>query len=705
MSRQKILVVDDVKQNLELLASLLEDEYDMLLATSGKEAVALATEAMPDLIVLDIMMDGMDGYETCEQLKQLSNFDNTPIVFLTALDDQRTEERGLALGAADFLTKPFNINHIRLRVRNLMHRVALTRMLNDEHELLSITLHSIGDGVITTDAQGNIKLMNSVAEQLTGWFYVEAKGKPLDQVFNIIHQQSRRTLANPAERALAEQRTVGLPNHTLLLSRNGGEYLIEDSTAPIRNREGQVVGAVVVFHDVTEQRRKIEEAFAFNATHDPLTGLLNSAEFNVRLNRALSTAQQEAGVIHTLLLIDLDQFKLINDACGHAVGDRVLQNITTLIEACIRSGDTLARLGGDEFAVLMEHCPTRSGQAIAESICDRLDHYRFIHDQHRFRIGASIGLVEINGSWSASSDILQAGDTACDTAKESGRNRVYAYFNLGENIVKERQGAANWAGRIDEAIEHDRFILYAQRIEPLQADKKLPGYEVLLRLRDEDGSLVPPGLFIPAAERYHMAGRLDRWVVEKTLSLLAATPALEGIDKISINLSGQSIGDKQFHKHLEAALRASSIAMEKICFEITETSAVGSIEDAIYMMTRLKALGVRFSLDDFGSGVSSFAYLKALPIDFLKIDGHFIRYLPTDPVDVATVRCIADMASLLHKETVAEFVETDAARATLRELGVDYAQGYLVHKPEPLNRILGLPDEVNEVLTNGVLRS
>jgi diguanylate cyclase (GGDEF)-like protein/PAS domain S-box-containing protein len=697
MSRYKILVVDDSVQNLQLLAGVLQDEYDMQFATSGKQALALAAEEMPDLIVLDIMMDGMDGYETCAQLQKLPHFDNCPIVFLTALDDEKAEARGLALGAADFLTKPFNITHVRLRLRNLLHRVALTRMLDAERELLSITLYSIGDGVITTDAQGNVGLMNGVAEQLTGWLHDEAAGKPLDQIFNIVHQQSRRALQNPAERALAEQRIVGLPNHTLLLSRNGSEYLIEDSTAPIRNREGRVVGAVVVFHDVTEQRRKIEEAFAFNATHDPLTGLLNSTEFNARLNRALSTVQMGDGVLHTLLLIDLDQFRLVNDACGHSVGDRVLQNIATLIESCIRSGDTLARLGGDEFAVLMEHCPARPAQLIAESICDRLDGYRFLHDQHRFRIGASIGLVEINATWRNSSEVLQAGDTACSTAKESGRNRVYAYFNIGENIVKEKQGAANWAGRIDAAMEHDRFILYAQRIEPLQPEKSLPSFEVLLRLRDEDDKLVPPGLFIPAAERYHMASRLDRWVVEKTLSLLAATPSLDGIDKVCINLSGQSVGDKLFHKHLEDLLRASSVDLRKICFEVTETSAVGSIEDAIYMMTRLKELGVRFSLDDFGSGVSSFAYLKALPVDFLKIDGHFIRYLPTDPVDVATVRCIADMASLLHKETVAEFVETEAARTILKEFGVDYAQGYLVHKPEPLNRILGLPDAINEV--------
>lgn len=692
MIRHNILVVDDSVQNLQLFASVLEDEYDIQFVTSGPEALALLEVAMPELIVLDIMMDGMDGYETCERIRQLPNFGNCPIVFLTALDDEEAEARGLALGAADFLTKPFNFTHIRLRIRNLIQRAALARALDAERELLNVTLHSIGDGVIATDNRGNVTMLNAVAEQLTGWLESEAIGKPFDQIFSIAHQKSRRIVANPSGRALTEQRVVSIPEHTVLISRNGGEYLIEDSASPIRTHDGTIIGTVVVFHDVTEQRRKIEEAFAFNATHDSLTGLLNTAEFNVRLNRGLSLAHDEEDVSHTLLLVDLDQFSLVNDACGHAVGDRVLQNIATLIENCIRSGDTLARLGSDEFAILMEHCPARSGQLIAESICDRLDNYRFIHEQRRFRIGASIGLVEVSSAWNNSAEILQAADTACMTAKESGRNRVHAYFNVGEQILNQRQGVANWASRLDDAMENDHFVLYGQRIMPLQKPGALPSYEVLLRLRGENGELVSPGLFIPAAERYHMAGRLDRWVVEHTLQTLESCDSLDHVDKVCINLSGQSMGDKQFHKHLHALLERSSVDLRKICFEVTETSIIRNIEDAIYLMNKLKSLGVRFSLDDFGSGASSFGYLKALPVDFLKIDGQFIRYLPTDPVDVATVRCIADMAILLHKETVAEFVETEAGKECLIALGVDYAQGYLVHKPEPLATILGITE-------------
>lgn len=693
--RQTVLIVDDSVQNLQLLANVLEPAYEVQFASSGAQALDLFKGRLPDLIILDVMMDGMDGFELCGRIRRLPHFHETPIVFLTALDDEASESRGLALGAADFIYKPFNVKLIRLRLGNLLRRVAMTRELEDERELLRITLQSIGDGVIATDSEGHVALMNEVAEQLTGWLALEAKGRPIDQIFTIVHQHSRRAIQNPVERCLVEQRVVGLPNHTLLVARDGGEYLIEDSTAPIRNRFDDIVGAVIVFHDVTEQRRKIDEAFAFNSTHDALTGLINSMEFNRRLTRVLQLARNGEDAKHCLLLIDLDQFKLANDACGHEVGDRVLQNIAQMIEKCVRVGDTLARLGGDVFAVLLENCPARVGQVVASAICDRLDQYRFIHDQHRFRIGASIGLVEFDASWTSGPALLQAAETACLAAKEAGRNRVHVYLDISEITTLERSGIANWATRLDDAMEHDHFILYAQRILPLQDKDGLPSLEVLLRLRDEKGQLVPPGAFIPAAERYHIAARLDLWVLNKTLDLLAQSPHLDRYEKISINLSGQSVGDKQVHVKLIDTIRNGRVDPHKLCFEVTETSAIRNIEDAFSIIKQLNATGVQFSLDDFGSGNSSFGYLKALPVDYLKIDGQFVRNLPTDPVDVATVRCIADMANLLHKRTVAEFVETEAALSLIKSLGVDYGQGYLLHKPEPLSGLLGLPSSVD----------
>lgn len=693
--RQSVLIVDDSLANLQLLGHTLGTTYDVQFATSGLEALRLLETSRPDLMILDVMMDGMDGFELCARIQQNPEFIHTPVVFLTSLDDEASESRGLGLGAADFIHKPFNVNLIRLRVGNLLRRVALAKQLEQKRELLRITLHSIGDGVITTDRQGNVAMMNTVAEQLTGWLQDEAHGLPVDEVFTIVHERSRRSIQNPAARCLAEQRVVGLPNNSLLVSRDGGEYLIEDSAAPIRDRFNEIVGAVVVFHDVTEQRRKIDEAFAFNATHDALTGLINSTEFNLRLARVVKHGAEAPTSKNCLLLIDLDQFKLANDACGHEVGDRVLQNIAGMIEKCIRAGDTLARLGGDEFAVLLEHCSARSAQLVAEAICERLDRYRFIHDQHRFRIGASIGLVEFDGQWTSSATLLQAADTACMQAKEAGRNRVHAYLNTSETVVRERSGVANWATRLDTAMEMDHFILYAQRIQPLQGADRPPSLEVLVRLRDDNGQLVSPGVFIPAAERYHIAARLDVWILRKTIALLSQCPDLSAFEKISINLSGQSIGDKKVHVTLIDTIMDCGLPPGKICFEVTETSAIRNIEDAISIMTQLQSLGVKFSLDDFGSGSSSFGYLKALPVDYLKIDGQFIKSLAADSVDFATVRCIADMANLLHKETVAEFVETETALAILRTLGVDYAQGYLLHKPEPLSKLLGLPSEVD----------
>lgn len=694
-ARQKILIVDDSVANLQLLGETLEADYDVQFASSGAEALRLLESSLPDLFILDVMMDGMDGFELCERIQAMEQCRDIPVVFLTALDDEASESRGLALGAADFIHKPFNVRLMRLRVGNLLRRVSISQQLEEEHELLRITLYSIGDGVITTDALGNVTMMNSVAEQLTGWLQTEAQGLPIDQVFSIVHERSRRSIQNPAARSLAEERIVGLPKNTLLIARDGGEYLIEDSAAPIRDRFNNIVGAVVVFHDVTEQRRKINEAFAFSTTHDALTGLINSTEFNLRLTRLLKQMEREEETKHCLLLIDLDQFRLANDACGHDVGDRVLQNTASMIEKCIRAGDTLARLGGDEFAVLLENCATRSGQLVAEAICERLDRYRFIHDQHRFRIGASIGLVEFDHHWNSASVLLQAADAACMAAKEAGRNRVHTYFNLSETVVKQRTGVANWATRLDDAMERDLFILYAQRIEPLQDKQRAPSLEVLLRLRDENGVLVSPGVFIPAAERYHIAARLDLWVLNKTIELLRQCQSLRQFDKISINLSGQSIGDKQVHARLIEAIRESGIPPGKLCFEVTETSAIRNIEDAISFIGQLKALNVKFSLDDFGSGSSSFGYLKALPVDYLKIDGQFVKALATDTVDFATVRCIADMANLLHKETVAEFVETEGALSILTALGVDYAQGYFLHKPEPLSVLLELPSSVD----------
>ena len=574
--------------------------------------------------------------------------------------------------------------------QDITERKRIERELAEKHELLRVTLKSIGDAVITTDAAGRVQWMNPVAERMVGWLVHEAQGKPLTQVFHIVHELTRLPAESPATRCLAEGINSGLAHHTLLISRDGQEYGIEDSAAPIRDGAGALLGVVLVFHDVSEQRR-ISNEMSFRATHDELTGLVNRAEFEARLERVHRRATED-GSANAMMFIDLDQFKLVNDACGHAMGDELLCQVSRLMEGTVRARDTLARLGGDEFGIIMEHCSVEQAQRVAQQICDQMEEFRFVHDARRFRIGTSIGLVPVDARWTAIAPALQAADTACYAAKEAGRNRVHVWFDT-DQALRARRGETQWASRLAQALDEDGFVLYGQRIVPVAAafEGAHDGLhlEVLLRLRDADGSVIPPSAFLPAAERFHMASRIDRWVLRRVFEwLVDGGDALAAVHTVAINLSGQSIGDRAFHRFVVELLAQTRVDAHKLCFEITETAAITNLADATAFISEVRSLGVRMSLDDFGAGASSFGYLKALTVDYLKIDGQFIRDLIADPLDRAAVRCFHDVARVIGVKTIAEFVEQQAALDVLREIGVDYAQGFLVHRPEPLDRLI-----------------
>lgn len=565
----------------------------------------------------------------------------------------------------------------------------LNARLAEQHELLRVTLHSIGDAVITTDSQGRVTWLNPAAERMTGWLMAEALGCPVGQVFHIVNEETRRPTENPVATCLQQGKIVGLANHTVLISRNGDEFGIEDSAAPIRDATGQVLGVVLVFHDVTEQRRLSGE-MSYRATHDPLTGLVNRGEFETRLRRTLDKAHEERSE-HALLYIDLDQFKLVNDACGHSAGDQLLQQVGRLLREAVRGRDTLARVGGDEFAVILEHCTSAHAERVAQQICERMDEFRFVHDKRRFRIGASIGLVPLDHRWANSAAALQAADTACFAAKEAGRNRVHVWFDT-DQAIRARHGEMQWATRLEQALDEDCFVLHAQKITPLS---EAPGglhAEVLIRLRESDGSLTMPGAFLPAAERFHLATRVDRWVLRRAIQQIGMLPDLSVLDTLCINLSGQSVGDRAFHRHaMEALAAAGPEVCRRLCLEITETVAVTNLADAAVFIEEVRRLRVRVALDDFGAGASSFGYLKTLRVDMLKIDGSFIRDLIDDPLDDAAVRCFADVARLIGVQTVAEFVDRPAVLQRVREIGIDHAQGFLLHQPEPLENLLDCP--------------
>ncbi|MDI1298703.1 PAS domain S-box protein [Methylotenera sp.] len=595
-------------------------------------------------------------------------------------------ERGVRhIKAKSIITRDINGRALHMLGTNLditdIRKLSIA--LAEQHELLKVTMNSIGDAVITTDAKGYITWLNPAAERMTGWLSSEALSRRSDQVFHIVHEETRKPAENPISTCLKSKKKSGLANQTILLSRNGEEFGIEDSASPITNKNNEIVGVVLVFHDVTEQRR-ISQEMSHRATHDPLTGLVNRAEFETRLNRVLKSAH-DSNSQHALMFIDLDQFKLVNDACGHSAGDMLLKQVSNILQDIIRNRDTLARLGGDEFGVILEQCDIEHAQRVAEKICERMDNFRFIHDAKRFRIGTSIGLSPLDNRWTSVAAAMQAADTSCYAAKEAGRNRVHTWFDT-DQAINNRKGDSQWATRIEQAIDNDQFMLYVQRIEAVNPNSKDGLHaEILLRLKDEQGNIVLPSIFIPASERFHLASRIDRWVLTKTVEWLTQQADLSIISTICINLSGQSVGDRAFHRQaIEILALAGSEICKRICLEITETAAISNLTDASLFIEQLSNLGVRIALDDFGAGASSFGYLKTLKIDILKIDGQFIKAMMTDLLDDSAVRCFIDVANILGLKTVAEYVENEQILERVKELGVDYAQGYLLHKPEPI---------------------
>ena len=564
-----------------------------------------------------------------------------------------------------------------------LERDGALNALYEEKEWAQVTLQSIGDGVITTDTLGRVQYLNTVAEELTGWSLDDAQGLALNNVFKIINGCTRETIETPVERCLREKRIIELSSLTSLIKKDGSEIAIEDSAAPIRNQQGEIIGVVLVFHDVTEAR-KLTQQLNYLARHDTLTNLINRYEFEVRLARVIEQAREKRSQ-HALLYMDLDQFKIVNDTCGHTAGDELLRQVSTLLQSHMRQRDTLARLGGDEFAVLLEYCTPDEASQIARKLCDAVRDYNFVWEGSRFNVGVSIGLVPINRQSDGLAALMSLADSACFSAKESGRNRVHSYEEDAETVAN-RHGEMRWVSRINYGLEHNRFVLFGQSIAETTAEYNTDRHcELLLRMHDDNGEIVLPGAFLPAAERYNLMPKLDRWVVEESLGWLSSSNQVaERLDMCSINLSGHSVGDSKFLQFVLDAVNASGVSPEKICFEITETVAVVNLTLATHFIRTLKNIGCRFALDDFGSGMSSFLYLKNLPVDFLKIDGGFVKDIVDDPMGFALVKSINDIGHVMGMRTIAEFVENEEVLFKLKGMGVDYVQGYHVGKPEIL---------------------
>jgi diguanylate cyclase (GGDEF)-like protein/PAS domain S-box-containing protein len=559
--------------------------------------------------------------------------------------------------------------------------------LRREQERAIATLAAIGDGVIRTDAQGRIDYLNPAAEELTGWSGDRAAGRQAAEAFRLIDEVTRQPLPDPVALCLRERRVIRLAEHALLLGDGGREYSVHHSAAPIHDPAGRVLGVVLVFKDVTELRG-IEREMAYLASHDALTGLLNRREFEARLERAILSARLEERQ-HALLYLDLDEFKVVNDTCGHLVGDEMLKQVTALLRSRVRRNDALARLGGDEFGVLLEDCPALSARQTAEEMRRTVRDCRFSHREQVFEVGASIGLVPIGPACGDLAQVLSAADAACYVAKDRGRNRVHEY-EPDDTGVAQRYGEMQWIQRIHNAIEERRLRLYFQTIKPLAA--AAPGdlarpeafCEILLRMLDRSGAVIEPSAFIAAAERYHLIGSLDRWVVQTAFGAIAEAQRAGSRTLFAINLSGQSLSDETFLAFVVEELAAKDVDPRRICFEITETAAMSKLGSALRFLSTLREKGCSFALDDFGSGLSSFAYLRNLPVDYLKIDGLLVQEMASDPVKRAMVEAINQIGHVMGLQTIGEWVESAQVLSLVKAIGVDFAQGFWLSRTQPL---------------------
>jgi diguanylate cyclase (GGDEF)-like protein/PAS domain S-box-containing protein len=529
--------------------------------------------------------------------------------------------------------------------------------------------------------------MNPIAERITGWFSDDVQGQELSEILHVYDEASNQPTEDPISICLKNEFPFRSSRSYIYRNRDGMEIKLDSTASPLRNRQENVVGAVMVFRDVTESY-ELEQMLEYQAKHDLLTGLTNRATFEDRLNKLLN-AELYKESDYTLCYIDLDQFKLINDTCGHVAGDQLLCHVSEIMLNKIRkTHDTLARFGGDEFILLLEDCDVDQTARIANAICDGIQEYRFVYEGKTFNVGASIGVVPINSDIEDIHSALSKADSACCMAKEKGRSRMHIYSTEDKDLM-QRRGEMGTISRINAALDNEGFELFYQTIKPLSPENGGGDhFEILIRMRDKEEGWIAPGFFLPAAERFNLAIKIDQWVINKTFSWLAEHPRhLEQLALCSINLSGISLSDEHLSEYIVSKLNEYSVPPEKICFEITETAAISNLSHASTFINYLRKHGCLFALDDFGSGMSSYAYLKRLPVDFLKVDGLFVKDMLNDPIDHAMVKSINEIGHVFGLKTIAEFVENEDIENILREIGLDFVQGYGIAKPERLEEL------------------
>jgi diguanylate cyclase (GGDEF)-like protein/PAS domain S-box-containing protein len=666
--------VDRVNLIDRRLSDLVAPEYAELVGDNLRRRLSGAHGAER----FEVEMVGLQGQVSLLELTTAQiDFEGAPALLVTGVEVIPTKKlRALASG---------RIDEKEAAARAAMVAPPLPPPPPPEPPLQVYAMQSLGQAIVTTDMEGRLVFLNPAAEQLLGVAHAQAIGKRLEEVVGLVDENDRKQLSDPVRDAVGDGsgNTQNLNRRAVLLGKaSGEERAIELAASPLRV-DDKLVGAVILLHDVTELRG-LHRQMSYQATHDALTGLVNRREFERRLDEAAEAARRgEAS--HMLCYLDLDRFKIVNDTSGHLAGDSMLREVAKLLREAVRDSDTVARLGGDEFGMLLVGCPLDKARQIADDVCRSIAAYRFAWHDRIFNVGVSIGLIEIGREAGTVEQLLAAADSACYTAKKEGAGRVSVYSARDEALARST-GEIEWLQKLQTALKEERFTLYYQPIvSAYGAETVGPSMEVLLRMLDETGAEIAPLEFVGAAERYRLMASVDRWVVQTTLGALSRNAFQLAPDRsVAMNISGQTLGDPLFLEFVVDCLDRTGVDPGQVCFEITESAVIGNMDHARRFVGVLHGMGCKFTIDDFGSGVASFSSLKNLPLDYLKLDGSFMRNLAKDSVSQTMVTAMIKLARTLNFKIIAEQVEDSAALDVARKMGVDFVQGFVIARPARL---------------------
>ena len=657
------------------LSDLVAPEYADLVAESLRRRLAGTNGAER----FEVEMVGLQGQVSLLELTTSPiEFEGSPALLVTGVEVIPTRKlRALASG--------------RIDEKDAAARAALVAPPLPSPPALPpvqvFALQSLAEAIVTTDVEGRLVYLNPAAEKLLGASRAQAAGRQLDEIVGLMDQNDRKLLTDPVKEAVGggNGNPHALTRRAVLLGKSSGEErAIELAASPLRDHNGDLSGAVVLLHDVTELRG-LHRQMSYQATHDALTGLVNRREFERRLEEAAEAARRGEAT-HMLCYLDLDRFKIVNDSSGHLAGDSMLRDVAKLLRDAVRDSDTVARLGGDEFGMLLVGCPLDKARQIADDVCRSVAGFQFVWHDRVFNIGVSIGLIEIGREAGTVEQLLAAADSACYVAKKEGAGRVSVYSARDEALARNN-GEIEWLQKLQRAIKEERFALYYQPIVAAYGGEVAgPSMEVLLRMLDEDGQEIQPAEFVHAAERFRLMASVDRWVVQTTLTALSRNAFQLARDRsVAINISGQTLGDPQFLEFVVDCLDSTGVTPDQVCFEIAESAVINNLEHARRFVGVLHGMGCKFAIDDFGSGVGSFSSLKTLELDYLKLDGSFMRNLAGDSVSQTMVTAMIKLARTLNFKIIAEQVEDNAALDAARRMGVDYIQGFVIARPARLS--------------------